>query len=52
MNIYIIFCNKFQRSSLLKRKPFTFDVMMINGNGQKIQVCNLLILNTLGLIGM
>ena len=30
----------------MRRKPFTVDVMIINGNGQKIQVCNLLILNT------
>ena len=30
----------------MRRKPFTVDVMIINGNGQQIQVCNLLILNT------
>ena len=46
-NIYIsIFCNKFQQSSSLRRKPFTVDVMIVNGNGQQIQVCNLLVLNT------
>ena len=45
--IYIyIFCNKFQQSSSLRRKPFTVDVMINNGNGQQIQVCKLLILNT------
>ena len=45
--IYIsIFCNKFQQSSSLRRKPFTVDVMIVNGNGQQIQVCNLLVLNT------
>ena len=45
--IYIyILSNKFQQSISLKRKPFTVDVMMINGNGHQIQVCNLLILNT------
>ena len=43
--IYIL-CNKFQQSSSLRTKPFTFHVMIINGNGQEIQVCNILILNT------
>ena len=37
---------KFQQSSSLRSKPFTVDVMIINGNGQQILVCNLLILNT------
>ena len=37
---------KFQQSSSLRSKPFAVDVMIINGNGQQIQVCNLLILNT------
>ena len=44
-----IFCNKIQQSSSL-RTPFTVDVMIVrsNGNGQQIQVCNLLfiVLNT------
>ena len=45
--IYIyIFCNKFEQGSQLRRKPFTVDVMKINGNRQQIQVCNLLMLNT------
>ena len=44
--IIYIFCNKFQQSRSLRRKPFTVDVMVINGNVQQIQVCNLLILNT------
>ena len=33
-------------SSSLRRKHFIVDVMIINGNGQQIQVCNLLILHT------
>ena len=39
-----IFCNKFQQSSSLRRTPFTVDVMIVrsNGNGEQIQVCNLL----------
>ena len=39
-------CNKFQQSSSLRRKPFTVDVLITNGNGQQIQVCNLLVLIT------
>ena len=38
--------SNFQQSSSLRRKPFTVGVMIINGNGQQIQVCNLLILKT------
>ena len=30
----------------MRRKPFTVDMMIINGKEQQIQVCNLLILNT------
>ena len=30
----------------MRTKPFTFYVMIINGNGQETQVCNILILNT------
>ena len=45
--IVYVFCDKFQQSSLLRRKTFTVDVMIINGNGLQIQVsCNLLKLNT------
>ena len=37
---------KFQQSSSLRRKPLTVDVVIINENGQQIQVCNLLISKT------
>ena len=36
----------------MRRKPFTDDVMIINENGQQIQVCNLLILNTKNVTGL
>ena len=44
--IYIYILLQVSTKQFVEKKPFTVDVIIINGNGPQIQVCNLLILNT------